>query len=127
MAVIAWVNIRSLPSSVKQLYFGTAIFALGILTIIFKLDIPADIMTEQRSYFSDYAAAMNIVLLISLCVAPILRICLLNIKKPDSGVARNYMFASLLVLTFAIAMPDMFFSKMNYGIAHCKAGYISSR
>lgn len=124
VAVIALVNLWCVSPKVKQIYFGTVTLLLSILLIVWKLDLVSDIMQESEVYIKELFCVINILLTLSLLTAIILRIYAKKRNSDSTPASRNYLFGALILLSFAVAMPNMFNNKVNHQIVNDGEGYI---
>lgn len=124
VAVIALVNLWCVSPKVKQIYFGTVTLLLSILLIVWKLDLVSDIMQESEVYIKELFCVINILLTLSLLTAIILRIYAKKRNSDSTPASRNYLFGALILLSFAVAMPNIFNDKVNHQIVNDGEGYI---
>ena len=124
VAVIALVNLWCVSPKVKQIYFGTVTLLLSILLIVWKLDLVSDIMQESEVYIKELFCVINILLTLSLLTAISLRIYAKKRNSDSTPASRNYLFGALILLSFAVAMPNMFNNKVNHQIVNDGEGYI---
>lgn len=124
VAVIALANLWQVSPKVRQIYFGTVTLLLSILLIVWKLDLVSDIMQESEVYIKELFCVINILLVLSLLTAIILRIYAKKRNSDSTPASRNYLFGALILLSFAVAMPNMFNNKVNHQIVNDGEGYI---
>lgn len=124
VAVIALVNLWCVSPKVRQIYFGTVTLLLSILLIVWKLDLVSDIMQEPGVYIKGLFCVINILLTLSLLTAIILRIFVNKGCYDSTPASRNYLFGALLLLSFAVTMPNIFNDKVNHQIVNDGGGYI---
>lgn len=124
VAVIALVNLWCVSPKVKQIYFGTVTLLLSILLIVWKLDLVSDIMQESEVYIKELFCVINILLVLSLFTATLLRIYAKKRNSDSTPASRNYLFGALILLSFAVAMPNIFNDKVNHQIVNDGEGYI---
>ena len=124
VAVIALVNLWCVSPKVKQIYFGTVTLLLSILLIVWKLDLVSDILQEPGVYIKELFRVINILLTLSLLTAIILRIYAKKRNSDSTPASRNYLFSALLLLSFAVTMPNIFNDKVNHQIVNDGGGYI---
>lgn len=124
VAVIALVNLWCVSPKVRQIYFGTVTLLLSILLIVWKLDLVSDIMQEPGVYIKELFRLINILLVLSLFTATLLRVFVNKRCYDSTPASRNYLFGALILLSFAVAMPNMFNNKVNHQIVNDGGGYI---
>lgn len=124
VAVIALVNLWCVSPKVKQIYFGTVTLLLSILLIVWKLDLVSDIMQEPGVYIKELFRVINILLVLSLFTATLLRVFANKGCYDSTPTSRNYLFSALLLLSFAVTMPNIFNNKVNHQIVNDGGGYI---
>ena len=124
VAVIALVNLWCVSPKVRQIYFGTVTLLLSILLIVWKLDLVSDIMQESEVYIKELFCVINILLTLSLLTAIILRIYAKKRNSDSTPASRNYLFGALILLSFAVTMPNIFNNKVNHQIVNDGEGYI---
>ena len=74
VAIIALVNLWRVSLKIKQIYFGTVTLLLSLLLIVWKLDLPSDILQEPTVYTKELFGVINVLLALSVLSATILRI-----------------------------------------------------
>lgn len=124
VAVIALVNLWCVSPKVKQIYFGTVTLLLSILLIVWKLDLVSDIMQESGVYIKELFRVINILLVLSLFTATLLRVFANKGCYDSTPASRNYLFGALILLSFAVTMPNIFNDKVNHQIVNDGEGYI---
>lgn len=124
VAVIALVNLWCVSPKVKQIYFGTVTLLLSILLIVWKLDLVSDILQEPGVYIKELFRVINILLVLSLFTAALLRVFANKGYYDYTPASRNYLFGALLLLSFAVTMPNIFNDKVNHQIVNEGDGYI---
>ena len=124
VAVITLVNIWLVSPKVKQIYFGTVTLLLSILLIVWKLDLVSDILQEPGVYIKELFRVINILLVLSLFTATLLRVFANKGCYDSTPTSRNYLFSALLLLSFAVTMPNIFNDKVNHQIVNDGGGYI---
>lgn len=124
VAVIALVNLWCVSPKVKQIYFGTVTLLLSILLIVWKLDLVSDILQEPGVYIKELFRVINILLVLSLFTATLLRVFVNKECYDSTPASRNYLFSALLLLSFAVTMPNIFNDKVNHQIVNDGEGYI---
>ena len=124
VAVIALANLWQVSPKVKQIYFGTVTLLLSILLIVWKLDLVSDILQEPGVYIKELFRVINILLVLSLFTATLLRVFANKGCYDSTPTSRNYLFSALLLLSFAVTMPNIFNDKVNHQIVNDGGGYI---
>ncbi|MBQ9137586.1 MAG: hypothetical protein IJX65_02995 [Alistipes sp.] len=91
--------------------------------MFFKFDIITELLDLDYYPYKEFLMVYTAILVLFVLAASLLR-CLCTPKDSSSPAARNYLFASLLLLTFTAAAPNMIGYKLNYLAVNSEEGYI---